>query len=301
MDDRVARGRTYRSATGLSDPKTCGEDVETSLNLVIDLAKDHCRDCNGYHLRYMVGRAIRTESPINFDRIELVGQLRAFVAEAGTRQDGQIDIVIPGSADTGILSTCAHAALALGQDIASRVRFTVLDICETPLLLCQAFADRHGIDLTTRRMDLNEASMDVPADIVVIHSLLRYLPADNHVAFLRRMGEWLKPGGKIILSNRLQAARGKQRESHSAALVDKVQSGALKLEVPLQEVLDALRDRTGLLTNFERADDLRKSFAPAGLRIESENVLDKERRPEDIRIVPDFSRAIRYLAVLGKA
>ncbi len=80
-----------------------------------------------------------------FDRPELIKLIKGILAEKAATA-GSIDILIPGSADTGILATAAHAAAVLGQAVLDRCRFTVIDRCPTPLILCSEFGARHHLN-----------------------------------------------------------------------------------------------------------------------------------------------------------
>ena len=290
----------YETSAELSDPNSLGEDLLRSVALVFDIAKQHCNDCGGYHLRYVVGRTVRTEASVNYDRIELIARLETELKSIAAHRNGGLEILIPGSADTGLLATCAHTAQRLGPEVSRRTKFTVLDICRTPLLLCQAFAERHGISLKVDQVDLNYPRGEHAADVIVVHSLLRYLHPENHVKFLAALARWLRPGGKIILSNRLQEGLSNKRKSHIAGLMQKVSAGELTLPVDVCEIIEALREPPDPPATLERAEDLRQLIAEAGLQIDAEDIVDKERRPEDILLAPELSRAVRYVAVLSR-
>lgn len=187
--------------SSLSDPVTCGEDLDLNRSLVAGLAARFCADCQGYHESF-VGRRRFDAGSINSDRREL----SAIIAELARRFEGSGEgprIVIAGAADTGVLATVAHGVIRAGEVTLASSRFTVVDLCRTPLELCEAFGRRHRLDLSTQIRDLAQDGAPLAADIIVVHSLIRFLPPDQTVPVLRRLGGWLSPGGRIVLSVRL--------------------------------------------------------------------------------------------------
>src|SRR5690606_24805744 len=109
----------------LEDPSTYGEDLLENLKLVMSLASVHCSGCADYHIRTVAHRATGEQFGINSDRVELVQLLGELISDRVTRRSGEIDVVIAGSADTGVLATVAHAAAKVGRDALSSCRFTV--------------------------------------------------------------------------------------------------------------------------------------------------------------------------------
>lgn len=173
------------------------EDLAANLRLAEELAPIHCAGCGGYHL----DRARRRlTAPDALDREELVGLLRDW---AGRRPPvGSTEVVIVGSADTNLLAVAAEAVADLGP-----ARYTVLDRCRTPLALCAAFARQHGLAVETRQFDMGALGEVVPADAIIMHSLLRFLPEAVHPAVMTGLKRWLKPGGAILFSHRLMPSQ----------------------------------------------------------------------------------------------
>lgn len=175
------------------------EDLEANLRLAEALAPTHCAGCNGYHLA-RARRRLTSQAPDALDRADMVRLLRGLAANPEISPAEPFDILIAGSADTNLLATCAEAV----SDVA-RARYTILDRCRTPLALCDAFARQHRLDVRTRPVDMSAPDGVFAADAIVVHSLLRFLPQRTHLASMRALGRWLKPGGAIIFSHRLMA------------------------------------------------------------------------------------------------
>jgi hypothetical protein len=173
------------------------EDLEANLRLAEALAPTYCAGCSGYHLA-RVRRRLKSPAPDALDRSEMVQVLRDWLAAHRASPAEPVDILIAGSADTNLLATCAEAA-----SDAEGVRYTVVDRCRTPLALCEAFARQHRLEVQTRQFDMGAPDEAFAADVIVVHSLLRFLPGSAHLAAMVALRRWLKPGGAIVFSHRL--------------------------------------------------------------------------------------------------
>jgi hypothetical protein len=259
------------STNRLSDPVTFGEDLAGNLQRVLEIAPEHCRDCADYHIRCVAHRATGERFGIDFDRPELVALLEDLAGRRLAEQPGRLDIVIAGSADTGVLATVAHAVSLLGEAALARCRFTVLDLCPTPLLLCRHFAGEHGLDLACAAVDLTAPGEKFPADILVMHSVFRFIDGSLQPAVLKELGSWLKPGGAMVFSNRIKtrtseeeradlASRGGRNERFAAMVaageIEVADSEAIAIR--LDRSLQADEARVG---EFRTADELRAFLA----------------------------------------
>jgi hypothetical protein len=294
--DDIVGAWTGRPVPALSDPETCGEDLNRNLDIVARLARVHCKECHGHHIRYAVSRLVQDKTPIDFDRAELFAGIRRAAEAVAASRGGPIHIVIGGAADTGILATCAHA-VAQSPVLATRVRFTVLDICETPLLLCREFGKWHGLQVDTRTVDLRQPHFALAADVIVLHSILRQIDVAYHRPLLAGMAGWLGPRGSIVFSNRLHAPKGTMsRQGRIEILQQRYERGEIQISMPLQEIIDSLVVRDEWPHDYESVGEIRQLIADSGLAIETESLLESiatidpgVRRPED-----------RYLAILRR-
>ncbi|QKD00811.1 class I SAM-dependent methyltransferase [Mesorhizobium loti] len=256
------------SATStLADPVTYGEDLPGNLQRVLKIAPSHCADCADYHIRSVAHRTTGERFGIDLDRPELVAVISDIVGRGLSRQS-RLDIVIAGSADTGVLATVAHAVALLGDEALRRCRFTVLDLCPTPLLLCEHFADEHGLDFDYAAVDLTAPGRKFPADIVVMHSVFRFIDSRLQPAVLQELGSWLKPGGSIVFSNRIKSASSEESEADLAtrgARNERFAAMTAQGEIDVAEGRAAImvrldrsvRDHEGRAGEFRTADDLK--------------------------------------------
>ena len=271
----------------LLDPLSCGEDLAQNANRMAELAPILCLGCTDYHVRRAVQRAAGVRLSIAHDRAKIIRLIFDFLETFPPDENAPINIVIPGSADTGILSTCAHAAASLGLAMLNRCRFTVIDRCPTPLTLCREFAERYVISLKTCQGDLTSPSFSFEADLVVVHSLLRFIAPDSQVELMRMFGSWLNPRGRIIFSNSIRSGDSSEALAETRKheflnrLVDRMlESNALNIRESRHDLRSRLRRsmdegfaRPGEIHTLDEAIVL---FEKAGLSEISQEIIQEE-------------------------
>lgn len=291
----------------LLDPASCGEDLSHNAQRFSVLAPDHCAGCADYHIRSAVHRCAGPPKSI-FDRPQLIQLARKIIEEASLRSDRVIEIVIAGSADTAVLATCAHAAATLGDPILARCRFTVMDRCETPLLVCAEFAAAHGIHFAARRCDLLSALKPGDADLIVTHSIFRFIERADQARVLKRLGSWLAAQGRLVFSNRLRLddeaaeARDESRKRRAAneAAEEALAKGLLHLAEPTEVVLGRLKrssaDGQGRPGEFRTLAEVEALIRQSGLA-----EISLESLTWEFAIAPgDLMARKRVLAVLAR-
>lgn len=271
----------------LLDPISCGENLLQNVARVSELAPDHCVGCADYHIRYSAHRSTGFLKSIAIDRPHLIELIQKAIEERSAASNANIEIVIPGSADTGILATCAHAAASLGAPILNRCHFTVLDRCPTPLTICQEFATRHQLSLRTNQVDLQAMSLHYGADLIVAHSIFRFFNQSDQVTVLDKFASWLRPGGRMIVSYRLNQreqadlkAEFRKRTAANNAIKKILASGLLQTREPAQKIMERLNRSIGdgvwRPGEIQSIADARKLFASSQLReLSSQSVIGK--------------------------
>lgn len=285
----------------VSDPMSLGEDHARNIRLALAVAPVRCRDCLNYHMLFPVYRHVGRVSTIFRDRLELIRRIGQLVAERCSAGQQRVDILILGSADTQILATCAHAALTHAEKAFSRIHFTVLDICGTPLELCRDYAARHDLAISTREIDVTRSEEAFPADVIVLHSLLSHLPREAHLPLLQTCGRWLKPDGRVIFSTSIKTAlsraRNRQRRDQADDLIKlSIESGEFEIGEPIDVFLRRLKERPGQVYDFAGVEEVRNLFAGTDLAVLS---FDEIRGPSQLPSGLAFERS-RVLAVLGR-
>lgn len=257
----------------LLDSISCGENLFQNVARVSELAPDHCAGCANYHIRFVAHRYTGIPKGIALDRPHLIDLIRTCIKERTAASNPSIEIVISGSADTGILATCAHAAATLGAASLNRCRFTVLDRCPTPLILCQEFAAGHQLSLRTSQVDLHNLSQHYDADLIVAHSIFRFINQSDQVTVLNKFGSWLRPGGRLIVSNSLKLgaeAEFRKRTAANKAIEKILESGVLRTREPPEMIMKRLNrsinDSEGRPGEIQSLADARELFTRSQLR-----------------------------------
>ena len=125
-----------------------------------------------------------------------------FYAQAlgGLAQSGDYRrVLISANADYAML---AHLLHAYGR-AADNIEVTVLDFCETPLMLCKWYAARHGLGIETKACDIVQWETGQQFDLVVTHSFLPMLPALARRSLVAKWRQVLRPGGKVVSTTRI--------------------------------------------------------------------------------------------------
>jgi hypothetical protein len=156
----------------------------------------------------------------------------------------EADVLISAAADYGMLATLHDAVAAAG----AAPRITICDICSTPLLASQWYADRHGIAIECVCDDLMTTER-VPAgafDLIVTDELLTVLKAEYKPLITERWLHYLKPGGTVVTTVMIGEPTTPERRAHFAD----------RARALLDEHADRFRDagatREELLHRFER-------------------------------------------------
>lgn len=291
------------STRPVMDPETFGEDLSYASQRALDLAPIHCNACATYHMFYPIKRHLSTVAGIP-DRKQLVAKVGGLLADSARKDGGPIDVVVGGAADSGVLAVCAHAAhLSLGEE-SSRVRFTVLDRCPTPLALCRDYALRNDIVVDVHAVDLVSTTRIFPADVIVHHSLLSFVESSKHESTLQKFARWLKPRGRIVFSTEVRSpsARDKykaRRSQRAAQIRAGVETGALVVNEPLEVFyarLASVEAQTSPhIFDFESADHVRDLFVRTGLTVLSNDRIVDSSHLADGRGL-DRERVIAVLA-----
>jgi SAM-dependent methyltransferase len=146
-----------------------------------------CGSCGDLHALWPYIRLSRASTGVEDKGSKLEIDLRKLIA--GRRRN----VLIAGSADTGLLALVARA----GVDHA--VNIVVLDICETPLELCRRFARQWSMPIETLRKDLLELEVQQQFDLVLVHGTLHFIAAVGRLKALARIQRALRPDGRLVL------------------------------------------------------------------------------------------------------
>lgn len=289
----------------LSDPESCGEDLVANFRRVCELAPCLCEGCVDYHIRAAAYRAGGEQFSIRADRPQLIDAIQATFSARAKPNSGKMEVLIAGSADTGILATAAHAIAAIGG--LNRTRFTVLDLCKTPLALCREFGTLHGLAVEAICVDLLGPEREFQADVIVLHSVLRFVAPEHRPGLIERFANWLQPGGALVLSNRIRSLLQEEatadltkRRLANAKVLAAVDAGRLacpldrsKLAALLERSARDDQDRVG---EFHSAEALRDWLEGSSLALTRFETTSKTVNPG----TPNAYQRQRVMALLEK-
>lgn len=106
------------------------------------------------------------------------------------------NVLISACADYGMVATL-HEAI---QRAEATPKITVCDICNTPLLACQWYAKRHGLEIECV-CDNIITSRSIPLgafDLIVTDEFLTVLKAQDKPLIAKRWKQLLRPGGALV-------------------------------------------------------------------------------------------------------
>lgn len=162
------------------------------------LADAHCEDCADYHrLRGILYLAGVNNGP-RHDETALV---EAIEAGLGDRRR----VLIAAAADAELVGILIRPVAARPLEV------TVVDRCRTPLTLIDQLRLPPGITVTTRVGDLTRLDDAGRHDLILSHSMIHFLAAEQRAAFLSGLRSALAPEGRLVIT----APKGHRLEAGS--------------------------------------------------------------------------------------
>lgn len=184
-------------------------------------------------------------------------------------------VLISGAADYSMLTVVVQAF----REINVSPDITIVDQCETPLMLNRWLANREGIGITTIRRDIFGYTENRLFDAVCTHSFLSEIPPGRWPDLLGKWRQLLRPGGVAITVNRVRPGENStavgftpaQADVFRAAILEKARSlgpawQADPLELVRQAEIYMSRRRTYAIRSRE---DVISLFEGAGFGLDS--------------------------------
>jgi SAM-dependent methyltransferase len=184
------------------------EPLEASASFTRELSIACCepdtesRGCASYHgfwpyMRLMgLGKTLSGQADLYREAIQGTARQWQRHPVASPRH-----VLVSGSVDYCIL---AHAHHALSQ-VDQPANFTVLDRCQTPLLLNRWYARRHGFDAETVCSDVLTFQANEKFALILASSFFGYFDPAARQQLFCNYARWLQPGGRLIFTNRLRS------------------------------------------------------------------------------------------------
>jgi SAM-dependent methyltransferase len=276
------------------------EDLEQAAALARARAPELCRrdpatgaSCDWNHGLWPTLRllGIVTEPSIHAEFL-----LPALASLAGARPR----ILLSGAADHALLGQ----VLAAFPDRTPEI--TVLDLCETPLMLNRWFAERAGTAIETRTSNILDFTDTRAYDGICTHAFLSYFDRAQRVALVAKWRALLRPGGKVITVNRLRPGSAPQWIAFSTdqvwAFRERVEEAAKARGLAVPRLGRAAEIYAGRQAIFPlaSADELRALFEAGGFDVEAltlDAVAPAARLATSVPTVPSGERYARLIAV----
>jgi SAM-dependent methyltransferase len=109
-----------------------------------------------------------------------------------------MSVLVSGSADYLIPSLILDALSSVGKC----PELTVVDICETPLLMNTWYATRLGAVIRVQHCDILDYDADPTIEVICTHHFFNYFPAEMRQHVIAKWRSLLRPDGRLILVNR---------------------------------------------------------------------------------------------------
>lgn len=177
------------------------EPMVTTAPIAQFLANVVCRgdfvskeDCSWYHAIWQYLRIFNLVSTPTWHS-EFYREALGHLSSTGHHNR----ILISGTADYSMLAHVISAYRRSGGD----PRITVLDLCETPLLLCKWYGKLVQLDVEIVSANLFDYDPDGQFDVIVTDAFLTRFPRLERPRVIQKWGELLRPDGKLITTIRL--------------------------------------------------------------------------------------------------
>jgi hypothetical protein len=182
---RFTRIKLLRIESGMSPLYI--ERLEDLAAQAYKLSGRLCESCSDLHALWPYIRLSRSSTGVEAEASTLEIALRQLISS------GLRNILIAGSADTGLFALVARAAAN------QTVNIVILDICETPLELCRQLAVRWSTPIVTLKRDLLELNASEKFDLVLVHGTLHFIASEERLNALTRIRHALRSAGRLVL------------------------------------------------------------------------------------------------------
>jgi SAM-dependent methyltransferase len=232
-------------------------------------------DCSWYHGVWQYLRIFDMVSTPTWHSAFYLDELKR-VAEQGREPA----FLISGTADYSVL---AHVLWAL-DEAGTTGRIIVLDLCETPLILCRWYARKQHREITTVQADILRPGLRERFDCIVTDAFLTRFDLEARRRVLDAWVSLLRPGGRVVSTVRVGGAGVDGPVLAKPEQVDVFRKRALGqatrwrdfLPLSPEEVAARAQRYAERMTSFPApsAEQLRRELAQRGLAVERFDLVD---------------------------
>jgi SAM-dependent methyltransferase len=225
-------------------------------------------DCSWYHGAWQYLRIFDLVSTPTWHPNFYIPQLQLAAENYDTPK-----ILISGTADYSVL---AHILWAY-DSYNKKCDVTVLDLCQTPLILCQWYAKQSGHLLTTVKADILLYDFGQLFDIIVTDAFLTRFPRSERIKVIKRWYDLLAPKGRVITTVRISGANSPDKTVARPDQVDSFRSRAFQQASRWQDFIPISPDTIAVkaqryaerMTSYSArsVDEIRDEFKEVGFDI----------------------------------
>lgn len=258
-----------------------------NAEMCLKLAPRHCTACHGFHLSAIMRRATLPIDQRIGDFAEFQAATSQVLAQARSTSN-PVRVIIGGTTDTGLYAGLLNAAVTVGgPGFARSLEVTIIDQCQTPLEICKSYARENDLHLTTIRADMAEFQPDAPVGLILMHGVLSFIPLTKRLSFLRHLGTWLTPDGRVISSTQMGHKRGTtEREARidqalqnlKTVLADSTDMDNIEAEMLERQLREGMLTRSQHADLFNTEEDAIRFYESADLSVESFTCVDTAKR-----------------------
>jgi SAM-dependent methyltransferase len=183
-------------------------------------------------------------------------------------------ILLSGSADYSLLAHVLRAYAAEGVNVEP----VVVDLCRTPLYLCEWYGKQLSKNINTVVSNILDFESPEPFDLICTHAFLGYFTPDLRKQLLHKWYSLLRPGGRVIAVQRIRPGTSQEvvrfTTEEKAAFRKKVETEALarqdSLDIETSQLVSAAETYAEQFRTYpiKSRDELMALFTDAGFRFE---------------------------------
>lgn len=196
------------------------EPLAESAPLALALSHKFCSKCSWYHGFWQYLRLLGVGKTLSGQAIFFEETIKNACAKPN------LDILISGCADYSMLAHIEQTLICFGRKLDESVNIIALDICSTPLNLCQWYANRNHFRIDTVQADILSFDLNKKFDLIITSSFLGYFNEKNRLRLFQKCAKLLKTGGSLSFANRISTesieAVNKFTENDARALQKKL-------------------------------------------------------------------------------
>jgi hypothetical protein len=228
-------------------------------------------DCSWYHSVWQYLRIFDMVSTPTWHEQFYLDALSRLAAEGGSDR-----ILISGTADYSMLAHVLRAYRRAGRS----PHVVVVDLCETPLLLCRWYGKYAGQRVEAIRGDIFQFTGEEPFDLIVSDAFLTRFDDRQSTQLLRKWADLLRQEGSAITTVRIgsnpRGATSKATPEQAEAFRKRALGEARKwrgfLDRSPEEIAEMAHSYAEQMTSHAvgSAVDLRGAFEAAGFAVHSQ-------------------------------